>query len=84
MNIDLISNYWYLWLIGLIISPLLAILPQLKHLRKMMAENSKGMPGDFFKPGLFAMLIVFGVLTFIFFVLFLISLIISIVLGFSS
>ncbi|MBS3768377.1 MAG: hypothetical protein KGY75_09710 [Candidatus Cloacimonetes bacterium] len=78
MNISFIVNYWYLWLIGLIISPLLAFLPQLNNFRKMSKHVDEAYPPDFFKPGIFIFTIFFGVLTLIFFILFLASLVISV------
>lgn len=84
MSIDIILSYWYLWIIGLIISPLLAILPQLKNLRKIFAEETKCDPTEFFKPGAFILTVIFGILTFVFFILFVLSLLLSILIGIAA
>jgi hypothetical protein len=38
-------QYWYLWVIGLIVLPIVAILPQLKNIHKVIDDKLKN-PGE--------------------------------------
>lgn len=68
-----ITDYWPYWTVGLVLFPLLAMLPQLAKIRKAVEIGDKD-PGKvarlFLTPSSLAISIVFGLGTFICFVLF--------------
>lgn len=80
MNINFVTTYWWLWIIGLLVFPLIAVLPQLKNIREAVAKGDSD-------PNYVAMLflnakslilsIVFGMATFVCFVLFMASVLVA-------
>ncbi len=74
--------YWYLWVIGLIVCPLIAILGQLKNIQAAIADNGKN-PATigqlFMEPAPLILSIIGGMGMFICFVFFCASVIMAII-----
>ena len=77
-----IVAYWYLWVIGLIVFPLIAVLPQVGNIRKAIEDNGQH-PEEigklFVSPPAIIVSIVGGMGTFICLALFVFSLILGLV-----
>ena len=80
MNTNIVTTYWWVWIIGLVVFPLLAVLPQLSNIREAVA---KGQSDPNYVAGLFLtaksliISIVFGMATFVSFVLFMASVLVA-------
>ncbi len=80
MGSNFIINFWPVWIAGLIILPLLIILTQLKNIRfaiDQSEENPKEVAKLFLSPGSLIITIVFGLGTFVCFVLFMASVLVG-------
>jgi hypothetical protein len=76
MNPVYITSYWPYWLAGLILFPLLAVLPQLANIRKAIDigdRDGKEVAKMFLAPSSLIITVVFGLGAFICFILFLAS-----------
>jgi hypothetical protein len=80
MSGNFIINLWPYWIIGLIIFPVLAILPQLANIRaSLRLRDPQQIVMLFLTPRSIISFVVFGMLSFVCFVLFLASAIIGII-----
>jgi len=82
MGANFIIGLWPVWIAGLIIFPLLVILPQLKNIRSAIdqgEENPKEVAKLFLSPGSLIITVVFGLGTFVCFILFMASVLVGIV-----
>lgn len=82
MHANFIIDLWPWWIIGLIVSPLLAVLPQLGNIRKAVAlgdDDPKAVAGLFLQPASIILTVVFGMATFVFMVLFIAAVLVGIV-----
>lgn len=82
MSANYIMDYWPLWIAGLIIFPLLAILPQLKNIREAVdkGESDPNYVGKLFlTPYSIFLSVVFGMGTIVSLVLFIASVIVGII-----
>ncbi len=77
-----IMQYWYVWVAGLIVLPIVAILPQLKNIHKAIGDKSQS-PAEivrlFLNPWSLAISIIGGMGTFVCLVLFFTSIIFAII-----
>lgn len=84
MDPNFIVNLWPCWIAGLILCPLLAVLPQLKNIRTAIDIGEK-QPNEvgklFLTPGSIVLSVVFGMGTFVSFVLFIASVVVGLVAG---
>ncbi len=77
-----IMQYWYLWVIGLILMPVITILPQIKNILEVIDrkdKNPKEIAKLFLNPGTLVMSIIGGMGTFVCFVFFFLSIIFAII-----
>ena len=77
-----IMQYWYLWVIGLILMPIVTILPQIKNILEIIDhtdKNPKEIAKLFLNPRMLVMSIIGGMGTFVCFVFFFLSIIFSII-----
>jgi uncharacterized membrane protein YhaH (DUF805 family) len=77
-----VLDYWYVWIIGLIVLPVIAVLPQLKNIHRITDckdKDPKEIVKLFLNPGTLAITIMGGVGTFICFVFFLLSILFAII-----
>lgn len=77
-----IMQYWYLWVIGLIAMPIIALLPQINNIREVIDgkdRNPKDILKLFLSPGTLIITIIGGMGTFVCFVLFFTSIIFAII-----
>lgn len=77
-----IMQYWYLWVIGLILMPVITILPQIKNILEVIDrkdKNPKEIAKLFLNPGTLVMSIIGGMGTFVCFVFFFSSIIFAII-----
>ncbi len=84
MHPNFIIDLWPWWIAGLIICPLVAILPQLKNIREAIDKGDKDPNGAgklFLKPFPLIISVIFGMATMVSFILFLASVIIGMVAG---
>jgi hypothetical protein len=81
MNSTFIIDLWPLWIAGLVVFPLIAVLPQLKNIRIAIDKGEKE-PNEvgklFLSPGPLVISILFGIASFVCFVLFLGSVLVGI------
>lgn len=77
-----IMQYRYLWIIGLIAMPVIALLPQINNIREVIDRKDRN-PGDivklFLSPGTLTITIIGGMGTFVCLVLFIVSIIFAII-----
>lgn len=76
MNPLYITSYWPYWIVGLVVFPLLAILPQLAKIRKAVEigdKDPKAVARMFLSPSSLAVTVICGLATFICFILFMAS-----------
>jgi hypothetical protein len=77
-----ILQYWYLWVIGLIFMPIIAVLPQIKNVHVILDQREKN-PREivklFLNPWKLAISIIGGVGTFVCLVFFFLSVIFAII-----
>lgn len=77
-----IMQYWYLWVIGLVVFPVIAVLPQLKNIHQAI-DDKDASPGKiaklFLDPGSLTVSIIGGMGTFVCLVFFFASIIITII-----
>lgn len=77
-----IMQYWYLWVIGLIVLPIVAILPQIKNILEVIERKDKD-PKEiarlFLNPGTLVISIIGGMGTFVCLVFFFLSIIFAII-----
>jgi hypothetical protein len=75
-------QYRYLWIIGLIAMPVIALLPQINNIREVIDRKDRN-PGDivklFLSPGTLTITIIGGMGTFVCLVLFIVSIIFAII-----
>ncbi len=79
---DFILQYWYLWIIGLFLFPLLAVFPNLKNIHAAIddkGQNPEKIAKLFLTPGILTITIAAGIGTFICFVFFLASIVLAII-----
>lgn len=73
-----IMEYWYLWVIGIILLPIVALLPQIKNILEIIDHKDKN-PGEivklFLNPGTLVISIIGGMGTFVCLVFFFLSII---------
>ncbi len=77
-----IIQYWYLWVIGLIVMPIIALLPQINNVREVLDRtdrNPKDIAKLFLHPGTLLITIIGGMGTFVCFVLFFVSIVFAII-----
>lgn len=77
-----VLDYWYLWVIGLIVLPVIAVLPQLKNILDAVnagGKDPKEIMKLFLKPGILAVTIIAGMGTFVCVVFFFLSIIFAII-----
>ncbi len=77
-----IMEYWYLWVIGLILMPVIAVLPQLKNILETMNrqdKNPKEIVKLFLNPGTLVISIIGCVGAFICLVFFFMSIIFALI-----
>jgi len=77
-----IIQYWYLWVIGLILMPLVAVLPQIKNIHEILDQkeiNPREIAKLFLNPGTLAVSIIGGVGSFVCLVFFFLSIIFAII-----
>ncbi len=77
-----ILQYWYLWIIGLFLFPLLAVFPNLKNIHEAIddkGQNPERIAKLFLSPGVLIITIAAGIGTLISFVFFLASILLAIV-----
>lgn len=77
-----ILEYWYLWIIGLILFPVIITLLQLKNIHAAIddkGQNPEKIAKLFLSPGLLAVTIAAGIATFVCFAFFLAAIILGIV-----
>ncbi len=63
-----IMQYWYLWVIGLIVMPIVALLPQINNIREVIDRkdrNPKDIVKLFLNPGTLIITIIGGMGTFV-------------------
>ena len=63
-----IMQYWYLWVIGLILMPIVTILPQIKNILEIIDhtdKNPKAIAKLFLNPRMLVMSIIGGMGTFV-------------------
>jgi len=80
VSANYIIDFWPYWIAGLIVFPLLAILPQLKNIRSAVEKGErepKQVAMLFLTPGSIMLSVVAGMLTFVCFVLFLASVLVG-------
>lgn len=77
-----VLDYWYLWVIGLIVLPVIAILPQISNIMQVVNDKEKD-PKEimklFLKPGTLVITIFAGMGTFVCGVFFFLSIIFAII-----
>lgn len=77
-----IMEYWYLWVIGLLLFPIIAVLPQLKNIHKAIDDKFKN-PGEiaklFLNPWALAISIIGVMGSFVCLILFFVSMIFAII-----
>lgn len=77
-----VLEYWYVWVIGLIVLPIIAVLPQLKNILQAIDHKDKD-PKEiaklFLKPGSLIIGIIGGIGTFVCFVFFFLSILFAII-----
>ncbi len=77
-----IMQYWYLWVIGLILMPVIAVLPQIKNVLEVIDrkdKNAKEIVKLFLNPKTLVISIIGGMGTFVCFVFFFISIVFAII-----
>jgi vacuolar-type H+-ATPase subunit I/STV1 len=77
-----IMQYWYLWVIGLILLPMVAVLPQIKNIHQVLDQkeiNPREIAKLFLNPGTLAISIMGAAGTFVCFVFFLLSVLSAII-----
>ncbi len=77
-----IVQYWYLWVIGLIAFPIVAVMPQLRNIQRAIDEkgaSAREIAKLFLSPGSLIVSIVGGMGTFVCLVFFFASIIITII-----
>lgn len=82
-----ITNYWPYWIAGLVLFPLLAILPQLAKIRKAVEigdGHEKEIASMFLEPWSLVSTIVFGLGGFVCFILFLASVLAGLIAAISG
>ena len=85
MNEKFIVNFWPYWVAGVVIFPPLAILPQLANIRASLTmKDPRQIAMLFLTPRSIISFVVFGILTFVCFLLFLASAIIGLVAAIKS
>jgi hypothetical protein len=80
MSANFVITYWPFWIIGLVAFPLLVVLPQLKNIREAVEKGEsdpKYVAGLFLNAKSMIISIVFGMATFVSFVLFLASVLVA-------
>ena len=73
---------WYLWVVGLILMPIVAVLPQIKNIHKILDQkeiNPREIAKLFLSPGTLAISIMGCVGTFVCFVFFFLSIIFALI-----
>ena len=82
MNTSYVTAYWWIWTIGLLVFPLLAVLPQLGNIREAVAKGQSDpnyVAGLFLNAKSMIISIVFGMATFVSFVLFMASVLVAVI-----
>ncbi len=77
-----IMHYWYLWIIGVIVMPIIAVLPQINNIREVIDRKDrdpKEIAKLFLSPGTLIITIIGGMGTFVSLVLFFVSIILAII-----
>ncbi len=77
-----IMQDWYLWVIGLIVMPVIAVLPQISNIREVIDRKDrdpKEIAKLFLSPGTLIVTIIGGMGTFVCFVLFFASILFAII-----